>query len=308
MTVKALRKQLMAAIAMVVVSAVALCSSTYAWFAANNKVIAEGMQVQATAEGGIEIAYVEGENVPAADKYSTIATANMTDATALYPTSTKAERKDNENTIGSPWYHAIAATANSSKAKEKSYTQLDLTNGAEGDKNYYVVKKFRIRSVSSSKLAKDLKVSKVTVTVAGGTAATAALDRSLRVAAVGTNGVALYAPYGYITEGDTKSISYKVATEVNDGNATMPADNNVTALFNDQPSGVITSGDIAADLGTDVNIYLWYEGEDPDHKSTNLATSIDTLKVSVEFEATIDGTQTSTANGTTQGQRDGALS
>ena len=42
---------------MVCVAAVALGSSTYAWFAANNKVQATGMEVTAVAEGGIEIAY-----------------------------------------------------------------------------------------------------------------------------------------------------------------------------------------------------------------------------------------------------------
>ena len=290
MTVKALRKQLMAAIAMVVVSAVALSSSTYAWFAANNKVTAEGMQVQATAEGGIEIAYVEGGTDPTSDKYSTIATAGMNDATALYPTSTIAEQTAGQ--ISSPWYHAIAATANASTAKEGTYSTLNLTNGAADDKNYYVVKKFRVRSVSSSKTAKDLKVSKVTVSVADGTAATGALDKSLRVAAVGKDGVALYAPYGYTTNESQTSVAYKVATAVTDGSATMPNDPNVTALFNDQPSGTIVSGEIAAETGADVNIYLWYEGEDSNHFSSNLATTIDKLNVSVEFEATIDNVAT----------------
>lgn len=287
MTVKALRKQLIAAIAMVVVSAVALSSSTYAWFAANNKVTAGGMQVQATAEGGIEIAYVEGETDPTSDKYSTIATAGMNDATALYPTSTLAT---GTGTITSPWYHANAATAHASTAKEGTYTTLSLdSSGKAGEKYYYVVKKFRIRSVSSSKLAKDLKVSKVTVSVASGAAATTeALDRSLRVAAVGKDAVALYAP-AYVKVGDETSIAYKVATAVDGtGNATMPGTENVTALLNDQSSGVISNGDIIADTGTDVNIYLWYEGEDSNHFSSNLATTIDKLNVSVEFEATID--------------------
>ena len=41
MTVKSLKKQLAAAIAMVVVAAVALSSSTYAWFVSNNTVTAK---------------------------------------------------------------------------------------------------------------------------------------------------------------------------------------------------------------------------------------------------------------------------
>ena len=40
MNVKTLKKQLMAAIAMVLVAAIALGSSTYAWFVSNNTVTA----------------------------------------------------------------------------------------------------------------------------------------------------------------------------------------------------------------------------------------------------------------------------
>ena len=47
MDVKALRKQLMAAIAMVVVAAVALSSATYAWFVTNNTVKATTSQISA---------------------------------------------------------------------------------------------------------------------------------------------------------------------------------------------------------------------------------------------------------------------
>ena len=47
MNVKHLRKQLMAAIAMVVVAAIALGSSTYAWFVTNNKVDATTTNISA---------------------------------------------------------------------------------------------------------------------------------------------------------------------------------------------------------------------------------------------------------------------
>ena len=48
-SVKALKKQLGAAVAMVCVAAVALGSSTYAWFVSNNSVKAEKMNVTAIA-------------------------------------------------------------------------------------------------------------------------------------------------------------------------------------------------------------------------------------------------------------------
>ena len=47
MNVKALKKQLMAAIAMVCVAAVALSSATYAWFVSNNNVKATTSSISA---------------------------------------------------------------------------------------------------------------------------------------------------------------------------------------------------------------------------------------------------------------------
>lgn len=279
MTVKQLKKQLAAAIAMVVVSVVALSSSTYAWFASNNKVAATGMQVQATAEGGIEIAAYSGSVVGA---YSTTANAEMSSAQTLYPTSTLATATD--GSIDSSWYHASAASASSFEAKAGTYETLSLSNGKDAnDKYYYVEKKFNIRSVSSTKLAQDLKVSKLTVT-----GNSDVLDKSLRVAVVSGSSVALYAPCGYTSSESQTSVSYKVATSVDgSGNALMPGENNVTALFSDRTSGVIASGNVPNSAGVDVKVYIWYEGEDANHFSNNLDTTIDTISLSIDFEATI---------------------
>ena len=87
LNVKTLKKQLMAAIAMVLVAAVALGSSTYAWFAANNRVTAECMTVTAQAEGGIEIKAVAASNGALASgattTWQTTATAAIADGVAL---------------------------------------------------------------------------------------------------------------------------------------------------------------------------------------------------------------------------------
>lgn len=55
MSTKALKTQLLAAIAMVLVASIALGSSTYAWFASNSKVTADGMSVQATTAQSLVI-------------------------------------------------------------------------------------------------------------------------------------------------------------------------------------------------------------------------------------------------------------
>lgn len=279
MTVKALRRQLMAAIAMVVVSVVALSSSTYAWFASNNKVTATGMQVQASAEGGIEIAYAVSTDTGSA--YSTSATAGMSGPTELLPTSTIGTAVDGK--ITAPWYHASAEVASASTAKSGSYTVLTLdAEGKSGTDYYYLVKSFNIRSVSANEKAKDLKVSQVTVTGASNV-----LSQSLRVAVVCGNNTVIYAPYGYDAD-----VKYKVATAVDsNGNATMPGDTNVTALFATEKSGVIAN-EVATkgatnNGGTDVNVYIYFEGEDSNHFSNNITATLDTISLTVEFEATI---------------------
>jgi hypothetical protein len=55
MNVKALQKQLMAAIAMVLVAAIALCSATYAWFINNTRVTAGTVDLTATAAYTLQI-------------------------------------------------------------------------------------------------------------------------------------------------------------------------------------------------------------------------------------------------------------
>ena len=138
MTVKALRKQLMAAIAMVVVSAVALCSSTYAWFASNNKVTAGNMNVQAQAEGGILISN------ESKSEWKTSADASHKSLTQLIPTSTA-------NVTN--WYHAVSDAANDAKAHQEAskYDALNITVDDDGigkdatGKQYYLLNKFYIK-------------------------------------------------------------------------------------------------------------------------------------------------------------------
>lgn len=61
MTVKTLRKQLAAAIAMTLVATVALGSSTYAWFTMNKEVTVTGMQVKTTVSSNLLIAETNSE-------------------------------------------------------------------------------------------------------------------------------------------------------------------------------------------------------------------------------------------------------
>jgi len=305
MTVKALKKQFAAAIATVVVAGVALSSSTYAWFANNNRVAATGMKVQATAEGGIEIKVISGtQSITPSATWGTIADAQMATGVSLYPTSTKPTASG--GVINSNWYHASASLANNSSAKEGTYAQLQtvtgkctFTNGvAEGNGvlayatdvkgelyagAYYVATTYNVAALGQG--ATNLKVKQVTVT---GDTNQGSFDRSLRVAVVCGNNVAIYAPVGY-----NEATSYKVCTattgtpmQLQNGN--MPEADNVTALAGTTESTVLSETVGTESDPTVVNVYMWYEGEDTNHYSSNLSGAIiDTLAVTVDFIADV---------------------
>jgi hypothetical protein len=295
---------------MVLVAAIALGGSTFAWFANNNKVSATGMNVQAKAEGGIEIKVKSATQSLATGYTNTWATAADTKIGAenpilLYPTSNLASSAS-DGVITSNWYHASAAIAGAFGAKSDTYCTLQsvaskctFTNGVASGNGvltyedgvsgfvsagtYYLAATYQIARTGSG--AQDLKVSGVTVT--GTTDGGKNFDKSLRVAiACGTN-VVLYAPVGYTGV----STAYKVATaapgppmELN--TATMPAENNVTALTSTQTSSVLAAAIGDEDAPTEVNVYIWYEGEDT-NLYTDGAETIDGLSVTVDFVATV---------------------
>ena len=270
MTVKALKKQLMAAIAMVVVSAIALSSSTYAWFASNNTVTATTTKVQAQAEDGLEIAV--GSNVTLDSSFSTAASASG-DAVNLLPTSTI----DVAN-----WFHASAENAAASTATDATMEKIepDATSGIVDEKQYFLLNQFTIRTTDGGK-AKDVKISEVKVTSA--TIAANALDNSLRVVVTdGESNTYFFKPT--LAAGDStnnkqvESVSgtgeNKVVTRtVVVLQPTKPAENARQTILSNVNHG-----------GKTVKVYVYYEGEDATLYSNNISSQLkDQINVTVEF-------------------------
>lgn len=80
-SINSLKKQLVAAVAMVCVAAVALGSSTYAWFVNNNTVTATGVDLSTSSSSA-------NLYITSAGKTTDTATAADTNPSKLYPTST----------------------------------------------------------------------------------------------------------------------------------------------------------------------------------------------------------------------------
>lgn len=271
MNSKAIKKQLLAAVAMVLVAAVALGSSTYAWFVASGTVTAEGMKVQARAEGGLAIRWA-GET---SELWATSASAKMETAQKLLPASTADLAK---------WTYAKALDASKSDADTKSYADVTKAvyggeSGAFKTNDYVVMQPFEVRSTSESKLAKGLYVSGVTVDRTQNKDLDPALRVGVRMVSASGDVTAkyIYAPI----EGHSDSYSWKDAS--NGNNATDVALEPIGDGTNGKSQLASSTTPIPFDKGqaVKVQVFIWYEGEDATLFSNNYAAN--DLNVTVAF-------------------------
>ena len=269
----AIKKQLLAAVAMVLVAAVALGSSTYAWFVASGTVEAYGMKVQAQSEGGLAISY-DGK------AWGTSASGGVTDAVRLYPASTK----DLAN-----WSHATAEKSSNPaavQASRKDITDTVVKDNAVPDNNGYVLmREFKIRSTAADALSKGLFVKDVTVDGASRTMSTALRVGVRYVDAnnAGNNKAYIYGPVelnGGTEDGNKPSDNYKWYKDASDNTGspvTLAKVGETTSPILDE--GTTISADTAA--AVKVQIYVWFEGEDHNLFSDNFNT--EGLNVTVQF-------------------------
>ena len=281
MNSKAIKRQLLAAIAMVLVAAIALGSSTYAWFVASGSVTAKDMKVNVQSSGGLVISYA-GEQ----DAWGVTASGKMTDSKALTPVSTS-DMTD--------WSTAQAKVANNyefDKTTIKNVTTDVLPNGTYGDNTYAVMRAFKIRSAAPGQLCKGLYVEKIEVTGSDNT-----LDTSLRV------GFRYKYATGNGNYGETSSFITGPVTVTSD--AGQSAENKPTATYKfystkdtaDESAKTVTLTNIGTNArivpadtdvtnGTDkpvyVEIFIWFEGQDHNLFSDNVK-AIDNMDITVTF-------------------------
>lgn len=149
MNSKAIKRQLLAAIAMVLVAAIALGSSTYAWFVSNTKVTATSSSVKATSATP-NLLIVEGGSVgtPLNKGGKTAASIASTKETALYPASTddclnwwvvSGWEANGTTQLANAYYKpTINSTDSGSNVKSGQYTQGSLKLNAYQVSTYSV--------------------------------------------------------------------------------------------------------------------------------------------------------------------------
>lgn len=184
MSVKSLKKQLAAAVAMVLVAAVALGSSTYAWFVSNTQVKAQTATVSATTVNTLLISKA-GQN-----QWGTVYTFDTGDLATLAPVSTTVAGNLGGDGKTIAFFKDTGWAADAVSGKVSQYNANKF--GAAVSGTDYFVESFDIKaSKGGLKLYLD-NASAITQTAGS-------LDKALRIALVvkgngssATDGVYLY--------------------------------------------------------------------------------------------------------------------
>ena len=273
MNSKAIKRQLLAAIAMVLVAAIALGSSTYAWFVASGTVTATGMNVQAQSEAGLVIRYGTGKWGTSAE-----ATKTKTESAKLKPTST---------INGTEWYYASAQLASEFGAKNDTRATVASNKYNE----HFLVEEFQIRSSSATSAVTGLYAKSVTVTNFNPNPMNTALRVGIayRTASNGSitgdtqDKFVIFAPVKLDeTDANKPSYTYTVYTSSSDTGTSvtaLAADAGSATASNLVKTGVTIPS--AEESCVKVQVYVWYEGEDHNLYSDNYVAQ--DLSVSVDF-------------------------
>ena len=256
----------------------------------NTQVTATNMQVKAVAEDGIVISNVDKGT------WSNTADAKVTTA-SLVPTSTAGTKTpawvhntspdaDNANADTNTGYETLSlkwtnttygegfvdidgGTANSKDSNEKAYVLLN---------EFYIKSSGDALELGATKTYKDLYINDVTVTSAG---SWLKIDNSLRVLVVVGDAAYIYAPVIDQASGTT-TMTYNFKGTATGAIAVTALDATVAAGF-DKTTGTTAIGNTDA-TAVKAQIYIYFEGEDANCKSTNISgVSTNNLSVTVNF-------------------------
>lgn len=253
MDTKALKKQMGAAIAMVLVAAVALGSATFAWFVTNNKVDATTTNIAAQSNA----AYMTIENgtagAKASDKTSVVTT--ITGPIKLYPATFGEQSGSTEGTFATGYgkdldnatlASNLTTVGTPDQADEKEYAKKEQFNISSKGQN---LSDLKVESVEGSTDAADGQL----------------LKTSFRVLVTNADASA-WVVYGLGDNGYEIKLSSA-------GNKSKPA------------LGSVTAGE-----DTLVNVYVFYEGSDTNIHTKNLQENKlnASQSVKINFTATPD--------------------
>lgn len=280
-SVKALKKQLGAAVAMVCVAAVALGSSTYAWFVSNNQVTATTTQIAAQSNSAylvIDNKTTSNTSTNAATAGEKVGTGETYTDTDLYPaqwknTFTAVGGTEKATTINGVYQFETAYAKDKTKPDEKDDTRFAIGNPATAvDADYALLNTFYVGTGKYDGEFTNLKVSDMTVTAT----AEQSLKTAMRLL------IMTYAPTkttgsDTVTYGNTATdwavVKYDGSKMV------VESQSNTTANVIYAPQFGKSEGDVK------VEVYAYYDGADTQVYTTNLE-KLTLCGATVTFDAT----------------------
>ena len=272
MTVKSLKKQLAAAIAMVCVAAVALGSSTYAWFVSNNTVTATTASISAQSNAPFLVISNDAITDSTTDTAVTTEVSNAT----LFPVQMV---EANADATTFKWESAYAAASDASTEKASTRFVVQSTDWPK----YYVKQTFHVGTNGTTKgQFKNLRVSAVSVTP--GAATDNELQEALRVMVVCGAEVAIYDKSGTLVtqytpqSGTATNITGLTAASSRTANGVPTTAAYLTAETDVFPATSGTVGDKTVD------VYLYYDGAVANIRTNNI-DKLGSVKATVTFTA-----------------------
>ena len=252
-SVKALKKQLGAAVAMVCVAAVALGSSTYAWFVTNNKVDATTTNI--SAQSNAAFMTIEEGLTGASTSDATSATYKTTGSVALFPARVKANATATFETAygtsvddGTIVEDTLADVGTPDVAVTNEFAKLnDFNIGSKGAN----LTDMKIASVQIGKGSDDAE------------STNSDINSAVRVLVVTDSNWEVWNP----TTG--KCIQSKA---------------NITNSANGYDASVLAAT-ITPGTDTPVHVYIYYDGDDTNIKTNNLAKLTSSSNVVITFTA-----------------------
>lgn len=264
-------KKLIPTLCMLLISAVLMGTSTYAWFSMNTKVTATGMQVNAKAENkflqiiaGTDAfsdttaqTSAEAKNASKEVRPVTAVQAVVTTVGASSITKLTTENATSVMAADIKWAEAFSNDPTSS-TKATDYTDVSLAAVAtEGNTNKYTLVntfKVRLNAAMGVKTAANLAVQSVTIAATGDTAKNELLPAVRVLITCGDNWV--------IYNKDGKVVGNKADSSI------------IAETVTDTTPSVIS-------------VYIFFDGEDP-ATTTNNASTVGTDGYKVEFVLAID--------------------
>lgn len=264
MDTKALKKQMGAAIAMVLVAAVALGSATFAWFVTNNKVDATTSTI--SAQSNAAFMTIANGTTGAKDADTKTVTTEVT-TKPLFPATYGEEDGSTKGTWMTGFGTDLdngALSGSLAECKDPKGTATAGTTAAALAGDYILQQDYNISSKGQN--LTGLKVEKVTA--AEGSTSSSELAKALRVLVTNADG-SVWVVYGQKT--DSEEYECKLSSDASN-------------------AATVSLGDVTAKQDTAVHVYLYYEGKDTKVTTRNLQNDklTATAKATVFFTATAD--------------------